>query len=70
LRERDSNPPDRAYETAEERAKKQVYIIKQSSISNAIEIAKTDGIGLSVPGVLAIAQELTDWVLGTNPETT
>lgn len=53
------------YETPEERARKQVYIIKQSSISNAIEIAKTDGIGLSVPGVLDIAQQLTDWVLDT-----
>lgn len=54
------------YETAEERAKKQVYIIKQSSIANAIEIAKSDGIGLSVAGVLDIAQQLTDWVLNNN----
>jgi hypothetical protein len=56
------------YETPAERAKKQVYIIKQSSIANAIEIAKTDGIGLSVKGVLDIAQQLTDWVLGVDKE--
>ena len=58
------------YETAEERAKKQVYIIKQSSISNAIEIAKTDGIGVSVSGVLDIAQQLTDWVLSNESKGT
>jgi hypothetical protein len=32
--------PKSTYETAEERAKKQVYIVRQSSIGHAIELAK------------------------------
>lgn len=51
------------YETPEERAKKQVYIVKQSSISNAVAIltvgAKTPP---SLQSVLDLAQQLTSWV--------
>ena len=53
------------WETPEERAQKQVYIIKQSSLSNAIE---TLSIGAKSPptkeAVLALAQYYTDWVFG------
>lgn len=55
------------WETPEERAKKQVYIIKQSSLSAAVAMltpgAKT---ALSVDQVVAVAQQLTDFVLGTH----
>ena len=48
------------YETPEERAKKQVYIIKQSSLANAIQYLPE---GSSVADVVSIAQVFTDWVL-------
>lgn len=52
------------YETPEERAKKQVYIIKQSSISAAVALLCT---GAKTPPstelVLAEAQKLVDWVM-------
>lgn len=55
------------YETSEERAKKQVYIVKQSSISNAIELLS---IGAKIPPstglVLQEAQKLVDWVFEDN----
>lgn len=52
------------YETSEERAKKQVFIVKQSSITAALkylEITKAKDVG--VTDVLEIAQHFTDWVL-------
>ena len=56
------------YETPEERAKKQVYIIRQSSLSSAISMltpgAKSP---LKVSEVLDIADELFNWVM-QNPE--
>ena len=56
------------YETSEERAKKQVYIIRQSSLSSAISMltpgAKSP---LKVSEVLGIADELFSWVM-QNPE--
>jgi hypothetical protein len=56
------------YETPEERAKKQVYIVKQSSIGYAIEMlsvgAKT---ALKKEDVLVLAQELSNWVFSTDP---
>lgn len=52
------------YETPEERAKKQVYIIKQSCIAqaNAYSANRTDGYP-SVSETLDIAQQFLDWVL-------
>jgi hypothetical protein len=51
------------YETPEERAKKQVYIVKQSSLSNAIALLS---IGAKTPPstelIIQEAQKLTDWV--------
>ena len=52
------------YETPEERAQKQVYIVKQSSISNAISVLS---LGAKTPPptteqVLQLAQTFTDWV--------
>jgi hypothetical protein len=58
--------PKSNYETPEERAKKQVYIVKQSSLGSAIELLS---IGAKTPptkqDVLALAQEFTDWVFST-----
>lgn len=51
------------YETPEERAKKQAYIVKQSSLAQAVALlsvgAKTQP---KTQDVLKLAQELTDWV--------
>lgn len=56
-------PVKSTYETPEERAKKQVYIVKQSSISAAIA---TLSVGAKAPpstdAVLEVAQKFTDWV--------
>jgi hypothetical protein len=58
----------RDYETKEERAKRQVYIIKQSSLSAATALmtpgAKT---ALDPKAVIETAQLLTDWVLEQQP---
>lgn len=54
------------FETPEERAKKQVYIIKQSSIGHAIEILKTDKKNPTVEEVIHVADILVDYVLGIN----
>ncbi len=58
-----SFPVKNTYETPEERAKKQVYIVKQSSLGSAIELLS---IGAKTPpakeDVLKLAQEFTDWV--------
>lgn len=51
------NPsPKSTYETPEERAKKQVYIVRQSSISAAIEFSKNVKALKSVEEVLATAK--------------
>jgi hypothetical protein len=56
--------PKSTYETPEERAKKQVYIIRQSSISAAINVLS---VGAKTPPstelILKEAQKYTDWVL-------
>lgn len=56
------------FETPEERAKKQVYIIKQSSITAAISILEKTGQPPTVDAVKEVAQDLTDWVLGNEVE--
>lgn len=58
--------PKSTYETPEERAKKQVYIVKQSSLSNAIELLSVGAKSPpSVQTVLDVAQKFTDWVLSS-----
>ena len=55
------------YETPEERAKKQVYIVKQSSLATAIQLLS---IGAKVPPstelILQEAQKFVDWVFNDN----
>lgn len=55
------------YETAEERKIKQLYIVKQSSIANALEYLKLkDDKEFGVSDVLEIAQDFVDYIYGTN----
>lgn len=56
------------YETAEERKVKQMLIVKQSSISNAIDYLKGNApdAEFNVSIVLEIAQQFVDFVYGTN----
>lgn len=56
------------WETPEERALKQVYIIKQSSLTAALKMAELNKEKPTVPGIIQLAQELTDWVLGKAPK--
>lgn len=54
------------YETPDERRIKQMYIIKQSSISNAIDYYKMNCVNeVSVSSVLETAQQFVDFVYGT-----
>ncbi len=61
--------PKSTYETPEERAKKQVYIVKQSSLSAAIQLLS---VGAKTPpdaaSVLSTAQKFTDWVFSNGLE--
>jgi hypothetical protein len=52
------------YETPEERAIKQVYIVKQSSVSNAIATLSVGAKSVKPEDVLALAQKYTDFVFG------
>ena len=64
------NPtPKSTYETPEERAKRQVYIIRQSSITNAIETLKTDKKNPTKEEVVALAKYYEAYVLGLGDET-
>lgn len=51
------------YETAEERAKKQVFIIRQSSLSNAVSYFSLGKKAVTVEEVLDVAQAFEDFVL-------
>lgn len=53
-------------ETPEERARRQVLIVKQSSLSSAVETVKVDGAVPTTEEVLAVAQEYFDWVMSTS----
>jgi hypothetical protein len=54
------------YETAEERKIKQLYIIRQSSISNAIQYMEYSNMAANVDSVLDVAQQFVDFVYGNN----
>lgn len=57
------------YETKEERAIKQVYIIKQSSLTAALKYYELSGAEVFDAGdVMALAQQFTDWVLGNDTQ--
>ncbi len=54
--------PRNTYETPEERAVKQNYIIRQSSISNAITVLKTEKIIPTFDDVAALADKFVEYV--------
>lgn len=58
--------PKSNYETSEERAKRQVYIIKQSSLSTAVAALKTDKKALSADEIIDFAKVLEAYVFGVN----
>lgn len=60
--------PKSTYETPEERAKKQVYIVRQSSISAAIETLKTDKKNPTKEEVVAVANFYESYVFGIEAE--
>ena len=54
------------YETREERQARQIYIIRQSSISSAIELL---GQGKTVSDVLNVAKQFEEYVIGKQEQT-
>lgn len=64
------NPaPKSNYETAEERAMRQVLIVRQSSVSNAIEYLKANPKKVpTVQEVLMVAKQFEDYVFGKNQQ--
>jgi hypothetical protein len=58
------------YETPEERARKQVYIVRQSSIANAIEFLHCQGKKFSPEEVMDIARAFVSFVFATSGQIT
>lgn len=56
--------PKSTFETPEERAKKQIYIIRQSSVANAVAMFQNSKTVPSVKDVLNIASTFENYVLG------
>lgn len=56
------------YETPAERAKKQVYIVKQSSISAALGLAAVNKEKATKEEIIATAQSFVDYVFDVQPE--
>jgi hypothetical protein len=59
-----SPAPKSNYETPEERAARQVYIIRQSSLSTAVNLLSVGAKGVKVDDVLATAKLLEAYVFG------
>lgn len=64
-----ATPAKSTFETPEERAAKQIYIVRQSSISSAIDTLKTDKKTPSVEEVIAVAKQYEAYVFGNEPKT-
>lgn len=63
--------PKSTYETPEERAKKQIYIVRQSSISNAIAMLSVGSKARpDVKEVIDIASQLESFVFGSSNDAT
>ena len=60
-----TSSPRSTYDTPEERAKRQVYIVRQSSVSNAIELLSTGAKSPpKVEEVLDVAKKFENYVFG------
>ena len=57
--------PKSNYETSEERAARQRLIVRQSSLSNAVDLL---GVGATVESVLQVAEIFTEFVFETGPK--
>lgn len=57
-----TNTVSRTYETPEERAARQTYIVRQSSIASAIELLKDPKKAASVDDVIATARQFESYV--------
>ena len=57
--------PRSTYETPEERAKRQVLIVRQSSVSSAIAYAATQKSQMKIEDVLKIAEQINAFVFDT-----
>lgn len=55
-------PPKSNYETPEERVARQRLIVRQSSLSNAVTLLKTEKTTPATQDVLTLADLLCDWV--------
>jgi hypothetical protein len=62
-----TSTPRSTYETPEERAKKQVYIVRQSNIKDSISLLTANETNFGVKDVLAIAKQLEAYVFGNDP---
>jgi hypothetical protein len=58
--------PKSSYETAEERAKRQVMIVRQSSLSTAADVLKSEKKPPTGADVIALAKEFEAYVLDLN----
>lgn len=58
--------PRSNFETPEERAKRQVFIVRQSSIGHAVELLKTEKKVPSVDEILEVAKVFEQYVFGVN----
>lgn len=63
-----STPARSSFESPEERAARQVYIVRQSSISAAIETLKTEKKNPTKEEVIELASYYEDFVFGRNKE--
>lgn len=61
-------PTKPTYETPEERAQKQVYIIRQSSIASAVDLLKDHGKQPNVDEVIKVARAFEAYVFGNTIE--
>lgn len=61
-----STPVRSTYETPEERAQRQLMIVRQSSISNAITFSQMRGQTPDIEILLEIAQDFVDFVYGND----
>jgi len=62
--------PRSNFETPEERAKRQIFIVRQSSIGHAVELLKTEKKVPSVDEVLDVAKRFEIYVFGIRDEET
>jgi hypothetical protein len=63
-----ASPVKSSYETPEERAQRQVLIVKQSSLSAAVATLSVGAKAVKPDDVIDLAQRYTDWVFGLDPK--